>query len=946
MRQKLYRFFFGDDIFISYSRSDAGKYATALAARMSELGYLCLLDQLGTDVNRNLPDSLREKVRRSTALVLIGTEGAASSRYVREEVNIFKESRRPIHPINVNDALSKEDWPELAGLSWISESRKRVEKGEPDPEAITQLRNSSRYRRRNQWLRLSLLLGFTFLALTVAVTVGASYVWVVGADVRRITAEMMGTRASEAAAQAEANADKASERERTAKADADRATVQAADAENRKWEAVGQQEVAEAGMRQAQLLERAAEESAAAATRQEEGSRAALIAREPGMEFKALALALKAARPEFEVAGVPAEQVVRGLITSVNEVDYSLPLKGIPGEIHFARISPDGRKVFAQIYDGDRAVTDWVLWDVQTGKSETIPRDTKHDANYVSFSRNGQRLLIIDTFTSAQIWDLRDRPPRPVKTECVTPQSRFTTAALDGDGRRLLTLSGWEATLCEIAPGEKTDGKRTELSFPSELKGTLSNDTAFTKQGEPAVYGVWWSLTEKNPCVSHGNGALYYLEAKKANKKSNRCVEVKTPGRYFSGIGDDGSIITFGEALDLGSQSQSFTGVRVQSPRGDVQMLSGYKGKIFSAAFFDRRARVLTVSEGRYARLADARTHPAYAALRGHRGSISHVLFSPDGKLILTAGKDETARVWDALTGSLLSTLRLSGQAPPGDSALKSSAVSNAVFSPDGTRVAMAVDGTRLQTWDALTGHANCPAPARGSIRAVSFFRGNNYVITAPAQGEEPLTIWDAYTCRAVTTVFLEDKDAALGSIVSFSPDGTSTLTYSNRIAFMVKQWDLKGIDLQSETPIILKGIDLGVLPLGLARSILPGGILGITVDDDHSLEIWRPRRKSNIPLEGLPDAVDFVFSADATRVAATALGGVGVWDARSGKFLMTVPLRPDATATTPIALSPDGSRVVIVSADGTARIYPTSAEGYFEVATRLIGRQYRGPHQ
>lgn len=579
----------------------------------------------------------------------------------------------------------------------------------------------------------------------------------------------------------------------------------------------------------------------------------------------------------------------------------------------------------------------WVLWDVLTGKSETIPRDTKHDANYVSFSRNGQRLLIIDSFTSTQIWDLRKQPIEQVKTKCVTPESRFTAAALDGDGRHLLTISGWKATVCKIAPEEKADGKKiVEVDFPPELKETTFHDAAFTQHDEPAVYGFRTLPTEKNSCVSYGDGMIYYITL-----KVDRCVKVKTPGQNFAGIGDDGSIITFGETLNLGSQTQSFNGVRVQSPRGDVRMLSGYKGKIFSAAFFDRRALIVTVSEGRYARVADARNHPAYAALRGHRGAIGHVLFSPDGKLILTTGMDKTARVWDALTGSLLSTLRLSGPAPEVDDALKSSAVSNAVFSPDGTRVAMAIDRVRLQTWDTLTGRALCPAPARGSIAAVSFFRGNDYVITAPAQGERPLTIWDADTCQAVKTVSLEDRDAVFAS---FSPDGTSTLAYSNRVAYMVKRWDMKGIDLQSETPIILKGIDIGVIPAIQAPRILPGGVRGITASDDgRSFQIWRPDRKSNIPVEGLPAEGDFVFSADATRVAATAKGEVRVWDARLGNLLMTLPLRPDPTATTGIALSPDGSRVVIVSADGTARIYPTSAGGYFEVAKRLVWRRRSG---
>lgn len=166
-RARLHRFFFGDDIFISYSRADAGRYVTALAAELSESGYLCYFDQLGTDVNRNLPASLKEKIRKSTALVLIGTVGPAGSRYVREEVEIFKGTKRRIIPIDVDGALEQNEWPEIAGLSLIPEAMSRVKKGEPDTGTIKLLKDSCRYWRRNAWLYLSLFAGFSFIALTV-----------------------------------------------------------------------------------------------------------------------------------------------------------------------------------------------------------------------------------------------------------------------------------------------------------------------------------------------------------------------------------------------------------------------------------------------------------------------------------------------------------------------------------------------------------------------------------------------------------------------------------------------------------------------------------------------------------------------------------------------------------------------------------------------------------
>src|SRR3989337_2379931 len=41
-----------------------------------------------------------------------------------------------------------------------------------------------------------------------------------------------------------------------------------------------------------------------------------------------------------------------------------------------------------------------------------------------------------------------------------------------------------------------------------------------------------------------------------------------------------------------------------------------------------------------------------------HRSSASSASFSPDGRSVVTASRDNTARIWDAATGQLLHTLQ------------------------------------------------------------------------------------------------------------------------------------------------------------------------------------------------------------------------------------------------------------------------------------------------
>src|SRR5437588_1439370 len=42
----------------------------------------------------------------------------------------------------------------------------------------------------------------------------------------------------------------------------------------------------------------------------------------------------------------------------------------------------------------------------------------------------------------------------------------------------------------------------------------------------------------------------------------------------------------------------------------------------------------------------------------GHTDSIPTVLFTPDGKQVISVSKDRTARIWDVASGEMLRTLR------------------------------------------------------------------------------------------------------------------------------------------------------------------------------------------------------------------------------------------------------------------------------------------------
>src|SRR5438876_958554 len=76
--------------------------------------------------------------------------------------------------------------------------------------------------------------------------------------------------------------------------------------------------------------------------------------------------------------------------------------------------------------------------------------------------------------------------------------------------------------------------------------------------------------------------------------------------------------------------------------------------------------------------------------LKGHRGSVMGVSFSPDGKFLASCSRDKTIKVWDAATGELKRTLTE-----------HTADVYDVTFSPKGNLLASASADKTIKLWDA-----------------------------------------------------------------------------------------------------------------------------------------------------------------------------------------------------------------------------------------------------
>jgi WD40 repeat protein len=949
--EKLYRFFFGDDVFISYARSDAIRYVPRLAARLAAEKYICFFDQLVADPNEDLPETLKKKILRSTVFVLIGTKSAVSSPFVRKEIELFRRTRRPFIPIDVDGAVvDEQDWRDVIGMAKIHEEGSRVHAGDPSPEVVNLIKDSFRYTRRSQWLRASLLAGVGVICMTLVIALVVISVAKAEAAAIKRRADSEVTAANQKVSQAEQRLQRITAEADKLKGDA----ADARDAENKATTAAElaatRQATAERAMRLAQQLERQSAERATETLRREEGSRAALLSREPGLEENALSLSVQAAKLSMARGGKLPDEVFDGIVASAIASDYSLPLEGA-GKFDITPsliISPDGEKIVGEFWVS-QYVSKLVLWDGRTGKIVSQIPAIDGGMFLSSFSRDGKRFAAV-TYSATgdgfiDLWEFSGTGMKRLATPCGKGINATYSIALDSDGSHVIigkppavwssNQSGAQPSqvvVCELATGQGEMLPGVENPF----------SVAFTPEDDPTVYSASLDSSATSP-----RPFLYF-------PRSGRVRMLKLPGMgaplpRFMNFADDGSVVLTVIDGKVSGQSRIYT----ESPDGNVRRLGGYRGVVISAAYVDSQVRAVAIS-GRALRLVDGRSQPNFAVLRGPIREVEIGEFSPDGRTVLTVSDDGKGRLWDAQTGRLRHTLAITDEYLV-EGPLLVNRPKRAAFRADGRRLVTANDKGEVQTWDVDTGRLICSA-AGPKVSAeyptgIPWHAGGNYVdgVSFLASGDYVLAVYgsfinffDARTCSRAGTFNFDGQVAFL----KFSWDGatmfTSPVVRATAAALEtteMRSWSLRDIDLPSGKPVRLSSSSFGK---GYIGYLSPDGTRMLVPSRDE-LQVWRHGEASAVRLEkGQIDSrfdLQPAFSADGTRLAVVSGREARVWDTRSGKLMVAFKDDVQANWSRLLSLSPDGSKLLIAGKDNTVRIYPTSREDFLEVAKHLLER-------
>jgi WD40 repeat protein len=322
-------------------------------------------------------------------------------------------------------------------------------------------------------------------------------------------------------------------------------------------------------------------------------------------------------------------------------------------------------------------------------------------------------------------------------------------------------------------------------------------------------------------------------------------------------------------------------------------------------------------------------------------GPVAAVAYHPNGKMIVAAGADKTARAW---TSALVWQ---AAQAGP---------VRQAVFSPKGDLVLAGGDDGKVRVWNAADGKPVREIAAHtGAVAGVVLTADGLKLISAGA--DKTAKVWSLAPVPPGTKP--EDKPVAVFPLaaparsLALSPNGARLAVgvaaeKDNRVqvfdlasgkellALTDHAGPVTGLAFAPDNRALVsasadktaRAADVGGAAVWEAH---PGGVTGaafnangtqaVSGGADKTVKLWDVTTAKPVRTFGpLADPVSAVaFSRDFTQVGAAAGKVVKVWNAADGKELLTLTHPANVTS---LSFSVDKLKIVTGAADNLARVW------------------------
>ncbi len=421
--------------------------------------------------------------------------------------------------------------------------------------------------------------------------------------------------------------------------------------------------------------------------------------------------------------------------------------------------SPDGKQLASA--SGDKTIR---LWDVETGQELEILEGHSDRVRGIEYSPDGTLLVSVGHDRTVRIWDLVNKSgPQevPYRNLGRRPDHFFERLTLP-KGHRKSSLVGHVAPITSVAfcdDGETIVTGSEDLRVTEWKLSTFDDGSTITGH-EKTINSVTFT-PDGNTLVSA------------SNDRTVRFWDPRTGESVGPPLKHEGRLVTVAVSPDARWLASGALG-------GEVVVW----------------------------KLADR----APTSLQAHERGTSCVLFSPDGKLLVTTGHDGLVKLWDF--PSLKEVHRFEEH---------EGRVYNAVFLEEGRWLATASADNTVRIWDVAN---------RKLIRTMQGHDDRVWALAASSQGliasggeDRSIRIWNPRTGQTIHT--LRGHGDLVQSLV-FSPDGGTLVSGSGDKT--IKLWDVP----TGEPKTILRGHDYRVWSLAFN----PKGT--VLASCSYVVKVWR----------------------------------------------------------------------------------------------------------